>query len=127
LRGRILLEVHVETVREQQGCALFDVRLQFLIQGLLSHVGNQHRHELRALDGGRRLLHFQTVFLGLVPAIALAYPDHYVETAVAQIERVRTTLAAITENGDARSAQGFFIDVFLRIQTHVVLPESSRK
>ena len=72
-------------------------------------------------------MHLQAVLLRLVPAVALAHADDDVVAAVAQIERVRAALAAVTENGDARAAQGFLVDVFLRIQTHEVLRESSRK
>ena len=81
----------------------------------------------RALDRSRRLGDLQAVLLRLVPAVAFANADHDVVAAVAQIERVRAALASVAEHGDARSAQGLLIDVFVRIQTHGELRESSQK
>ena len=105
--------MNVEAVREEQGRAFRDVRLQLAIERLLRHVRNEHGHELRAFDRGRRLGDFQAVLLRLAPTIAFANADHDVVTAVAQIERVRAALASIAEHRDARSAQGLLIDVFV--------------
>jgi hypothetical protein len=71
--------------------------LSSVVQGLLRHVGHQHRHQLRALDGRLGLHDLQAVLLGLVPAVALAHADHDVEAAVVQIERMRAALAAVAE------------------------------
>ena len=70
---------------------------------------------------------FRPSFLALFQLSPLRTPTTTSIAAVVQIERVRAALAAVAQNGDARTAQGFLIDVFLRIQTHGVLRESSRK
>ncbi len=113
-----LLEVNIEAVGEQQRRAFLKARAQFGIQRLLRQIGDQHGDQLRAFDGRGGLRDLQSILLGPAPAVTLAYPDHDIVAAVAQIERVRAPLTAVAENGDARAAQGLLVDVLLGIQTH---------
>ena len=115
-----LLEVDVEAVREQERCAGGEQRFDFLVQGLLGEIRHQHGYELRALDRLGRLQHLEPVLARLVPAVAAPHAHHHVEPAVAQVQRVRATLAAVAEHRDARTPQGLLVDIFLRVQTHVV-------
>jgi len=113
-------------MREQQRRALREKRPDFRVQRLLREVGNQHRHQVRTLDRIGRHHHLQAILFRLVPTFAFAHADHDVIAAVAQIERVRASLASITEDRDACAAQRFLVDVFLGVQTHAKSPDPEK-
>src|SRR5580765_128232 len=120
LAGLDLLEVHVEAVREEQGGALFQLRLDALIELLLRGVRDQDGDEVGAGNRRGRLCDLQACLLGLVPAGAvLAHADDDIEAAVLQVQRMRTPLAAVAEDRDAGALQGALVDVFMRIQPHL--------
>jgi len=99
-------------MRKQQRGALGNRILDLGVQRLLRGVGHQHGDQRGVLHGIDRRQDGETVALGLVPAVTLAYADHHIEAAVLQVQRMGATLAAIAQDGNARAAQGGFVDIF---------------
>src|SRR5690606_24161037 len=65
--------------------------------------------------------HLEPVRRGLLPARAAGpQANHHVVSAVLQVERMGTALAAVTEDGDALAAQDGHIDIGLLVHLHVV-------
>jgi hypothetical protein len=109
----------VEPVGEEQRRAGLEALADCLVELLLREVGHQHRDEVGAGRRPGRLCDLEPVAPHLLPApAALAHADHDVEAAVLEIERVRASLAAVTEDRDARAAQRLAVDVFVRIKLH---------
>ncbi len=117
-----LLEMHIEAVREQQRRTLADVPEHGLVQVLLGKVRRQHRDEGCALDRIDRLGDRKLVLLRLLEAVALADADHDVITAVAQVQRMSASLAAVSEHADARALQRLLVNVLARKHLHVPTP-----
>ena len=92
-------EVNVETVREHERLA----GQQMWQYGLPVHlclnvVGNQHHDDVRLAGGVLDQSDPQAVGLGLCnAAAALVQSDHHVLIGVFQVERVRVSLAAISD------------------------------
>ena len=106
-RGLDTLVEDVEAVREQDGCARLEIRLDLLREDLGLHlVGNEQGDELRAahrvLDG-RDL---EPGCLGLGPRRApRAEPDCDLDAGVAQVEGVGVALGAVADHGDLAGEQ----------------------
>ena len=99
--------MNIEAVREKEHGAVFQIRRDFvLVERGLRHVRREHDDYVRAFDGFRRADQRPAVLLGLLPGrAAAAQADYDIEFAIAQIERVRAALAAVTEYGDALAFQ----------------------
>ena len=117
-----LLKVHVEPVCEQQRRAFVDVSEHGFVQVLLGKVRCQHRDEGCALDRIDRLGDRELVLFGPLEAVTLADADHDVKAAVAQIQRMSASLAAVTEHADTRALQRLLINVLARKHLHVPTP-----
>ena len=76
---------------------------------VISTVDPEARHAHKTVH---RRQDGEAILLRLVEAVALAHAHHYVEAAVLQVQRVGATLAAIAQDGNARAAQGGFVDIF---------------
>ena len=100
--GLDLAEVDVEAVREENRGAGLEVRLDLALEDALLHmVGQEDRDEPGALYGGGNRLHRQPGFLGGRPRLAPeAQADLDVDAGVAQVQRVRVSLAAVADDGD---------------------------
>src|SRR5215831_7788207 len=119
LGGFDLTEVDVEAVGEQQYCAGLESLADASVELLLHRVGNEHRHEVRALHRLRGLCNRESLAARLFPArAAAAHAHHDIETGVLQTERVCASLAAVAQDGDARALERLAIDIFLRIELH---------
>src|SRR5262249_60847248 len=89
------------------------------VELLLHGVGNEPRHEVRALHRLRGLGDRESLAARLFPArAAAAHAHHDIETGVLQVQRVCASLAAIAQDGDARALERLAIDIFLRIELH---------
>ena len=102
LAGVDLLEVDVEAVCEQQRAAGLEIRCDRFLEHLgLLHVRCQQRDQVGLGGGLTRFEDGQAIGLRLVPARAvLACADDDLEAGVAQVQRMRAALAAVTDDGD---------------------------
>ena len=95
-------EVDVEPVREEHGRTRGEVRRDLRVPHALLHVvGDEHRDDLRAADriGDRRDLGARFLGRGSGRA-AFAQADDDLDAGVAEVQRVRVTLAAEADDGD---------------------------
>ncbi len=94
--------MHVEAVRECQCSAFLGVVVHFVLvdfSDLL--VRQQHHHDVRALDRFGDCLDREARGLGLRPRrTAAAHANRHRNAAVAQVQRVRVALRAVTDDGD---------------------------
>ena len=106
-RGLDELEMDVEAVPEGQVLARREMRGDFRLVDVASHlVRHQHHHDVGAARGLGGFENRQALLGGFLPRRAvLAQPDAYVHPAVAQVERMGMALAAEAEDGDFVSAQ----------------------
>ena len=101
-------EMHVQAVREQQAGALFQIRGQYVVvELLLHHVRGQHRDQIRACRCFRGRFHGEAVGERLdFGRAARAQADDDIEAGIAEIERVRAALAAVTDDCDGGVGRG---------------------
>ncbi len=116
---RLIAEDDREAVREVEGLALGQVRLQFGPEVFLSRIGEQVLDDRAAcgcfFQGKKRLAGHPAVFLGLLPALgALAQANDDVQPIVAHVERLALALDAIAENSNGFIAEDL-LDAFRRI------------
>jgi hypothetical protein len=85
----------------------------------LRKIGREKCDEARAFDGLGRCTDGEPVFLGLRRGLA-ARPQPYddIEPRVAQVERVRTPLAAISEHRDALACERIGLHIIFRVELH---------
>src|SRR5205823_6446019 len=100
IRGLDLPEANVEAMREHQRIAGLEVRFDVpLVDLSLDRVWDQDHGDLGRLDRIRHAHHGQAVGFGLgFGFAALVQADHDLNAAVAEIKRVRVSLAAVTNN-----------------------------
>src|SRR6058998_2956623 len=99
-RGGDLPEVDVESMREHERLAGRHVRRDLgVVEIALDVIGNQdhdHLGRFGCVGGGHD---FQSGGFRLGPGLAARVePDHYVDARIAQVERVRMTLAAVADD-----------------------------
>ena len=106
-------------MRKQQRGTGLERDLDVRVERSLRQIGHQHGDQVGALDRVNRLGDRQAIAPGLLPAGAtLAHADDDVESAVLQIQRVRPTLTAVAEHGNARTLERLLVDVLSAIQMH---------
>ena len=94
-----LFEMHGETVREQQRGTIRDAIDNRCIELFLNHIRGQKGNDGRTLNRFRRLLDDESVGLRLAPACSVGTQSNDdIKSAVFQIERVRSSLAAIAQD-----------------------------
>ena len=93
---------NVEAVREQQGRTLLEVGGNLLgVHVALHLVGKQDRNDIALGHGLGDVLDRQSGRLGLRPRGGPgAQADDHVNSGILQVERVRMTLRAVTDNGN---------------------------
>src|SRR5262245_12144170 len=106
-RRHHLLEVDVEAVAEGQVLAGGQPGRDLLLVDLGALlVGHQHHDDVGLLGGGGRVDHPQALGLRLAARRAVrAEPDAHVAAAVAQVEGMGVSLAAVADDLDALAAQ----------------------
>ncbi len=100
-----LAEVHRERVRHEERPALPHVRRDLLVRLAVVLVGHEQRDDVGVTRRVAGLADREPVLLRLCPALAAGLQaDDDVVSAVAEVLRVRVTLAAIPDDGDGLAA-----------------------
>ena len=102
LRRLDVAEANVEAVAEEQSVARHQVRLDRRSVDLaLRRVRRQHHDQIGLLAGFVRSQHTKALGFGLRAALAVfRQADAYVDTGIAQRQRVCVALAAESQHGD---------------------------
>ncbi len=106
-RWRDLAEMDVEPVGEHQHLARGHIRKNRLVVDFLLRVIRNHDHDDVGFFGGfRNRLDAKSLGPGLVCALAsLVKPDNNLKARITEIQRMRMSLAAITDDGDRLAKQ----------------------
>ena len=115
------VEVDVEAVREHQRRAVLHVRGEMLpVDVGLQLVGRQHHDDVGPLGGLGDVHDLELLLLGLGGrGRALAERDRDVlDAAVAEVERVRMTLAAVADDGDLLGLDQIDVGIPIVIDAH---------
>ena len=107
--------VDVEAVSEGQGSARLQVRLDvLLVHGGLVLIGQQDHDHVGLGDGLADRLDLKALLLGELDGLGgRAQADDHVNAGVAQVQRMRVALGAITEDGDLLAIEHGQIGVLL--------------
>ncbi len=98
--------MHVEAVGEEERGVGLEVRRDLLVHGRLHLVRQEERHDLGALHSLLRRQHREAFRLGCgAGRAALAQADLHLDPGVAEVERVRVTLASVADHGDLAGEQ----------------------
>jgi hypothetical protein len=81
----------------------------------LRHVGAHHANDICLFRGFFHAQGGPTFGLGLCPAFStFAKTNNDVDSAISKVHRLSTTLAAVTNHGDAKVFKGLRIDIRLK-------------
>ena len=107
LRRSDLAVADVEPVREHQGVPRLEIRGEvLLVEFGLHRVGRQDHDHLRPRGRGRVAEHLEAVGFGLGgAAAAFTQADDDVDAAVAQVQRVGVSLAAVADHRDGAAVE----------------------
>jgi hypothetical protein len=121
--------VDVEAVREGERSALPDIGLdEFLVNGGVMLVGQQHHDDVGALDGLVDLGHVDAALLRLVPGgAALPQADGDLHAGVLQVLRVSVALRAVADDGDLLALHQRKIGVLVVIDLHLISPGKAKR
>jgi hypothetical protein len=99
---RHLAVVNIETVRECERCAFFDIRGDFFTVDLRDMlVGHQHHHKICAFDCVSDLLYVKTGFSRFLPGRAITAQAHgHFDAGIMQVERMRVALRSVAHDGN---------------------------
>ena len=105
----------VEAVSEGQGSARLQVRLDvLLVHGGLVLIGQQDHDHVGLGDGLADRLDLKALLLGELDGLGgRAQADDHVNAGVAQVQRMRVALGAVTEDGDLLAIEHGQIGVLL--------------
>ncbi len=118
-------EMDIEAVAEGQVLALGEMRRDLGLVNLGAHlVGHQHHDHVGALGGFGGIEYRQALLGGLLARRRFrAEPDAYVHPAVAQVERMRMSLASEANDRDLFTLERGQVRVAVVINLHLnVLP-----
>ncbi len=110
-----LVVVDREAVREGQGCALLQVRLDLVfVQTPLELVRSQDHHQVGGRDSCRHVTDLEAMGLSLGDRRrARTQADGDVDTGILQVARVRVALGAVTDDGDFLALDDRKIAIFI--------------
>ncbi|MCY1435191.1 hypothetical protein D9M71_512770 [compost metagenome] len=119
-----LVVVDREAVGERQGCALLDVRLDFvLVQLGLELVRGQDHDQVGTGNSGRHVGNFQAVGLGLGNGgRTFTQTDSDIHTGVFQVARLSVALGAVTDDGNFLALDDRKVAVFVVVNFHENTP-----
>ena len=115
------IEVHVEAVREQQRRALLHVGREFVaVDVRLQFVGREHHHDIGPFGGADDVEHLDAFGFGLLGGGRTRAQRHgdVLHAAVAHVEEMGVTLAAVTDDGDLLALDQIEIGVPIVIHAH---------
>ena len=115
-----LVVVNREAVREGQGSALLDVRLDFvLVQRRLELVRGQNHYQVSSGNSAGNVSYFQTVSFSFGDSgRTFAQTNSNVYTGVFQVARLSVTLGAVTNDGYFFALDDRKVAVFVVINFH---------
>jgi hypothetical protein len=108
LRRNDRLEMNAEAVREAENFSGMQIGLDvLLVNRSLGLIGSEHVNPVGAFGGLIRRDHDHAIGAGLLCAGPIRLqPDDYLAAAVAQVLRLRVSLAAVAQDGDGFALQG---------------------
>jgi hypothetical protein len=109
----------IEAVSEQYGGTSWYLCLHGFVQCRLRQVGCKKGNDRGSGGGGSRFRDLHAIRFGTLPALASApQSDDDGVSAVLEVQGVRASLAAVTENRDSLALQAARVHVFFGIHLH---------
>src|SRR5690606_28107067 len=117
-----LIVVNREAVGESQGCALLQVRLDFvLVKRRLELVRGQNHDQISSSNGGSNVSYFQAVSLSLGDSSrTLAQANGDIYAGVFQVARLSVALGTVTDDGNFFALDDRKVAVVVVINFHEI-------